>query len=101
MRLEIGDTRAFDDPSEDHLRREIELLALGRSEFVILARGELDYIQSAKNDDEFVIEWQEGGLDNHWQAVTGEAEMVTEFFISYLRGGDDFKSLFPFEKIDL
>ena len=100
MRLEIGGTRAFDDPSEEHVRREIELLALGRSEFVILARRKLDYIQAAGEDDGFVVEWQEGGLDNHWQAETDDADALADFFATYLKGGE-YKSLFPFEKIDL
>lgn len=100
MRLEIGGTRAFDDPSEAHVRREIELLALGRSEFVILARRELDYIQAAQDGDAFVVEWQEGGLDNHWAATTPDAAALADFFATYLAGGD-YKSLFPFSKIDL
>ena len=78
-----------------------ELLALGRSDFLILARSKLDYIQSARNDDGFVLEWQEGGVENHWQATTDDAEKVAEFFVSYLGGGDGYRSLFPFEKLDL
>ena len=100
MRLEIGGTRAFDEPAEEHVRREIELLALGRSEFVILSRRELDYIQAASEEAGFVVEWQEGGLENHWQASTDDAEALAEFFVAYLQGGD-FKSHFPFEKLEL
>lgn len=101
MRLEIGDSRAFDEPSEDHVRREVELLALGRSEFVILARGKLDYIQAAPEGEGFVMEWQEGGLENHWQATTEDADKLAEFFAAYLRGDKGYKDLFDFEKLEL
>ncbi|MBZ0137274.1 MAG: hypothetical protein K8I27_12985 [Planctomycetes bacterium] len=101
MRLEIGDARAFDDPGEDHVRRELELLALGRSDFVILARREMDYVQATKEGKEIIVEWQERGIDNHWQAVTDDAGKLSEFFLAYLRGDKSYKTLFDFEKLDL
>ncbi len=44
-------------------------IVLGKAEFLIVARASEDYIQAAKREDGFLVEWRDGNADSHREAI--------------------------------
>jgi hypothetical protein len=99
LTLESG--RIIADPTEDDIWSSIVA-----EEFAILAVDHDTYIQYAgqkKRPSEYVLEYQDGSLDRHYQAVDRPiaVDRVTAVFLKYLRGDSSWRSDFRWEKMDL
>jgi hypothetical protein len=101
MQLTLESGRTIEDPTE----RDIETL-IAEEAFAILESRDYVYIQCAVQDDEgeeYVLEYQDGSLDRHFQAVDEPIgrDRVTAAFIKYLRGDPSWLSDFRWEKMEL
>jgi hypothetical protein len=82
------------------------LASIDGEDFAILAADPATYIQCAEQKEppyEFALEYQDGSLDGHWQAVDGPITLhrVTAAFIKYLRRDSSWRSDFRWEKMEL
>ncbi len=75
-------------------------------EFAILSASADTYIQCARQNDppyEYLLEYQNGSLDEHYVAADEQITLVqVQFaFVKYLRGDPAWHSDFLWEKMDL
>jgi hypothetical protein len=101
MELALESGRVVIDPSEDDILASIE-----GEDFAILGVDPDTYIQCAQQREppfEYVLEYQDGSLDQHYQAVDGPITLdrVLDAFVKYLRRDSSWRSDFRWEKIDL
>ena len=100
----ISDGPVIDDPSSNDIEKALRPMEAGQIEFAILERGELDYMQTAGGSDDnlYVLEYQEGSLDQHFQTSSVPLSSVIEAFQDYARGQDAaWKSLFTWTRLEL
>jgi hypothetical protein len=101
MELTLESGRVIADATEDDIRSSIE-----GEDFAILAADDLNYMQCAEQTeppDEYILEYQEGSLDEHYQAVDGPITLdrVIEAFLKYLRGDESWRFDSEWEKMAL
>jgi hypothetical protein len=99
LTLESG--RVIPNATEDDIWSSID-----GEEFAILGIDPNTYIQCAEQKEppyEYVLEYQDGALDRHYQAVDGPItlERVTAAFIKSLRRDSSWRFDFRWEKMDL
>jgi hypothetical protein len=99
LTLESG--RVIANVTEDDILSLIE-----GEEFAILGVDPGTYIQCAVQRDppyEYVLEYQDGALDQHYQAVDGTITLdrVIAAFFKYLRRDSSWWSDFQWEKMEL
>ena len=71
-------------------------------DFVILSKNNMNYIQTAigeKEEEGFILEYQEGSLDKHFIATDRDLELdrIIEIFIAYNNGDEKWKSDFQWD----
>jgi hypothetical protein len=90
VRLQFEAGPAVEDPTPDQVTDGLRRLSLTDSSFAILDSGPLSYIQvAAEGEDDYLLEYQEGSVDQHYQASAPVTlDQVTAAFLSYL-GQDD------------
>jgi hypothetical protein len=101
MDLELGSGRIIPSATEDDILCFVE-----GEDFVILSVEPNTYIQCAEQREppyEYVLEYQAGSLDRHYQAADGPITLdrVISAFIKYLRGDQSWQTDFQWEKMDL
>src|SRR6476646_4660970 len=101
MNLELASGRILEMVSEDDLRAAVD-----GEEFAILGPNPDTYIQCAERKEppyDYVLEYQDGSLDEHYQAVDGPIplERVLAAFVKYRRGDASWRSDFVWEKMKL
>jgi hypothetical protein len=101
MDLELESGRVIRDASERDVLAHVE-----GEEFAILAEDADTYIQCAEQKEppyEYVLEYQNGSLKDHYQAVDRPITLdrVLSAFIKYLRRDASWKSDFTWEKMEL
>ena len=101
MNLELESGRILEMVSEADLRAAID-----GEEFAILATSPDTYIQCAERKKppyDYVLEYQDGSLDQHYQATDGPIplERVLAAFVKYLQGDGTWRADFVWEKLDL
>jgi hypothetical protein len=75
-------------------------------EFAILCVNPDTYIQCAEQKEppyEYVLEYQDGALDRHYEAVDGPITLdrVIAAFLKYLRRDSSWRTDFQWEKMEL
>jgi hypothetical protein len=101
MRLTLESGAIIRNVTEQDIRDRIE-----GEEFAILAANEDTYLQCAERKEapyEYILEYQEGDLSQHYQATNGGVplERVIATFIKYLRGDQSWKSDFEWRRMEL
>ena len=70
--------------------------------FAILELTDSTYIQSGlKSGGEYVIEYQQGSLQEHFQAFTADADKVIKALQAYAIESDSWQSMFEWQQIEL
>ena len=100
MQLECESGLTVDSPIETDLSR------IEGEEFAILSKDDGTYIQCAEDTEspqEYVLEYQNGSLDEHYQAVDSRIslERVLDAFKKYLNNDDSWLNDFQWERMDL
>ncbi|MEL7337737.1 MAG: hypothetical protein AAFN70_16205, partial [Planctomycetota bacterium] len=101
MHLEINSVRTLHDPDQQSTLAEID--ALSEDEFLVLVRGEHDYVQTYLNEDgTWTLEYRGGSEDQHF--ATEEAETTIDdvklAFAAFVNE-HDVAGLLPWQLIDL
>ena len=101
MELTLESGNVIAPATEADIRASIE-----GEEFAILAVDGNTYMQCAEQRQspyEYVLEYQEGSLAQHYRAVGGgiPLERVIAAFLKYLRRDASWKSDFKWERIEL
>jgi hypothetical protein len=101
MDLELESGRIIREATEEDILAHVEGEA-----FAILSSEPDSYIQCAEQTEspsEYVLEYQDGSLDAHFQAVDGPITLdrVLSAFLKYLRGDLSWRSDFRWEKMEL
>lgn len=101
MDLTVESGAVIRDATEEDIRARIE-----GEEFAILAADDDTYLQCARQNAvpyECFLEFQEGGLGNHYRAVDEAVPLdrVIATFIKYLRRDESWKSDFMWQRIEL
>ena len=101
LKLDCGMGYPALNPRSEVLHSALDKVLDGEFEFAILSRKSGDYIQMAPDEDGYVIEWQEGGLDNHWQGFSDVTLRLKQAFDDFANGGQAYRTMYNFEKLDL
>lgn len=101
MEMTFESGRVIAKATENDIRSFLE-----GEEFAILSAGPDTYLQCAEQNQppyEYILEYQDGSLDRHYQAVDQPItlERVTDAFLKYLRRDPSWQSDFEWEKMDL
>lgn len=101
MDLQLGSGETLTNVTEDDIRQR-----LVSEEFAILYAGEGTYMQCAEQADppvEYLLEYQEGSLDAHYEAVDHPITLAraVDALCKYLRGDDRWRTDFTWRKMDL
>ena len=102
FRISLEDGTVIDNPTPDSIATALSSLDKDENSFAILERTELTYIQTGRQpNDEYVIEYQEGSLREHFQTFTTDLHCVIDVFQSYAAGNDSWKQVCEWERVDL
>ncbi len=89
MNFETNTGRKIADPSASQIAAELASLSGGDS-FAILSRDDLTYVQAAGTRREgFVLEYQEGSLDQHYRSTENNLHLSTVTDVFQLYGAED------------
>jgi hypothetical protein len=108
LTLEIG--TVLNNPTAAQIDKALRSLNwLEDNSFAVLAVEDWTYMQTAEEDNPdyqepyFVLEYQEGSLEEHYHAVDGPLtlEQVIEAFQKYAHGDESWREDFEWEKQDL
>lgn len=103
VKLETADGH-IDTPSPKDIDETLRSLDGHHNNFVILGCDEMTYMQtSGSSDMGFILEYQEGSLDEHYRATDDSIplDQVARAFEMYLHGDETWKPLFEWRKEDL
>lgn len=67
--------------------------------FAILSDGDLTYVQTVWTENGFVLEFQEGSTNRHYEVMQYlSAPKVQDIFCRFLNGEDSWKGSYPIKK---
>ncbi len=103
IQLELLDGTVIHNPSEGEIADALGGLDPDGDAVAILARTDMTYMQTARGDVGFALEYQVESLFQHYQCVDQELSMerVVEAFVSYSQGTGTWNRNFQWERIDL
>ncbi len=88
VRMESG--KVWEDPSEDFLFMLFEEVNEGESDWLIIERlsdtSGQTYLQSAKDEDGFVVEYRDGSPDSHFGAYVSDFRKAHEIATGWAFG---------------
>ncbi len=101
MDLELESGRIIHGATDEDILSHVE-----GEEFAILSLEPGSYVQCAEQKEppyEYVLEYQDGSLNAHFQAVDGPISLdrVLSAFLKYRRGDQSWRSDFRWEKMEL
>ena len=102
LRLSLEDGRVIDNPSPVSITSALTSLKPDSNSFAILERTDTTYLQiSMQSSDEFILEYQDGSLDKHFQANVYDLSDVTCAFKAYAARDESWKTQFDWQRIEL
>ncbi len=85
IRLTLENDTIIDNPTSNQVALASSTLNTTDNTFAILESGDLTYIQTAmENTQEFVLEFQDGSLDKHYQTTVETPYEVLAAFQGFL-----------------
>jgi hypothetical protein len=101
-RLTLENDIIIDNPTSNQIAQAISSLNSTDNTFVILESGDMTYIQTAfQNEGEFVLEFQDGSLEKHYQTTVETSLEVMAAFQGFLEAREDWKRTIDWQKINL
>jgi len=101
MRLETEEGPAVEAPTDEQLREALAGLGGPSGSFAILTRQDrpLEYIQTAGETDQFIVEHHEGR--NHYRAEADvlPLDQVAALFDAYNRGDEAWRRMVPWQDV--
>lgn len=103
MKLELSGAEVEKEFDDALIKNLLGSLKSDDDSFLILSKDTASYIQTAKaGDGFFVLEYQEGSLENHYECVDKQLNLqkVSMAFSSYFNGTDEWKTALKWEPQD-
>lgn len=101
-RLTLENDTVINNPTSKQIALAISTLNTTDNTFAILEYGDLTYIQTAlQNAGEFVLEFQDGSLEKHYQTTVETPLEVMAAFQGFLEAREDWKRSIDWHKINL
>ena len=101
MRLEIDGEPTANNPTATEIRKVLKRLDPAGPAWAVLDIRSDYYIQTrALGDGDLVVEYREGGADQHYKAF-GSREAVADAFVDYLGSGNRWRTAFEWRRVDL
>jgi hypothetical protein len=100
IRLTLENDTIINNPTSNQIALAISTLNTTDNTFAILESGDMTYIQTAlQNAGEFVLEFQDGSLDRHYQTTVETPLEVLAAFQGFLEAREDWKQTIDWQKI--
>ncbi|MCK5715073.1 MAG: hypothetical protein KAH64_03855 [Nitrosomonadaceae bacterium] len=88
--------------SEKNIKELIPLLKEKEDPFLILEKDQLTYMQILWSTDGYIIEYQEGSVQQHYQSTEAvSSESVIEVLLLYLKENNNWKNSFKFQTVEI
>ena len=88
--------------TEELIDSTISALKKEPDSFAIMGDDEMNYIQALMTKNGFVVQFQNGSIDEHYEFKTYLSRPQTiKLFKGYLLGNDNWQGNLPYSKIDL
>ncbi len=101
-RLTLENDTLIDNPTSNQIAQVISSLNTTDNTFAILESSDMTYIQTAfQNAGEFVLEFQDGSLDKHYQTTVETPLEVMAAFQGFLESREDWKRTINWQKIEI
>jgi hypothetical protein len=102
MRLVVNEKTVFESPTPEEVAKALQAMVEPGS-FAVLSRADDSFIQcSGCSKEDFVVEYQDGGVENHFQSRGLLALHETiRLFQGYLSGTDAFQSDAVWNRINI
>lgn len=102
MKLKLPNFDIEENATEALIETTISGLKEEPDSFVILETDEMNYIQALFTENGFIVQFQEGSIDKHYEFNTYLSRPQTiSLFKSYLSGIDDWQGDIAYSKINL
>ena len=103
MQLTLEDDTIIAEPTKESLDASLRTLRIPGCTFAVLDAQADFYMQTARNDDgSFVLEYQEGKLDQHYEVpYFVDIEDVIEAFSSFLAMDNKWREKFEWKKVEI
>jgi hypothetical protein len=99
-RLTLENDTIIDNPTSNQIALAISTLNTTDNTFAILESDDMTYIQTGyQNAGEFVLEFQDGSLDKHYQTTVETPYEVLAAFQGFLESREDWKQTIDWQKI--
>ena len=101
MRLETEDGPAVEEPTGEQIREALSGLTGRADSFAILTRRDrpLEYLQTAGENHEFVVEYHEGRKHYRAEADVLPLEKVAALFEAYNRGDEAWRDMAAWQNV--
>lgn len=99
MDLELSDGKIINNPTSSDTDDAISKIGSGL-DHCILGDGD-NYIQTAGGANQLFVQYQEGGVSFESNSNRVSTEQVKEMFRDYLAGGSGWKTMIPFQPMDM
>ncbi|MCA9193049.1 MAG: hypothetical protein KDB03_14845 [Planctomycetales bacterium] len=102
LRLFLENWTVIDNPTPQQISVALSSLNSDGNSFAILERTNSAYMQTGlQSSGEYVIEYQDGSLDMHYQAIDFDIQHVTSIFQAYGAGNEAWKHQADWKRIEL
>lgn len=102
LRISMEDGTVIDNPTPGQIANTLSSLNKDENSFAILEQTELTYIQTGRQpNDEYVIEYQESSIREHFQTFVTDLQRVIDVFQLYAAGNDSWKQRCEWEQVDV
>ncbi len=100
IRLTLENDTIINNPTSTQVALAISTLNTTENTFAILESDDLTYIQTGyQNAGEFVLEFQDGSLDKHYQTTVETPYEVLAAFQGFLESRETWKQTIDWQKI--
>jgi hypothetical protein len=101
-RLTLENDTIIDHPTSDQIAWALSTLNTTDNTFAILESDDMTYIQTAmEKAQEFVLEFQDGSLDKHYQTKVEDLHQVVTEFQGFLEAREAWKQTIDWQKVDV
>ncbi len=102
LRLTLENWRIIDNPTANEIGAALASLNTEGNSFAVLEVTDGTYIQTAlQSDGDYIVEYQDGSPDRHYQAVCRDIARISAAFQAYAVDDEAWKSAFAWRRIAL
>lgn len=101
MRLATEEGSGIDEPTDEQLREALSGLGGPAGSFAVLTRADRppEYVQTAGEADQFLVEYREGKKHHRAEGETLPLEKVVALFQAYNRGDEAWREMVPWQDV--